>query len=68
MCNVPEENVTAQAAGSSLNRKSLMLSAEGWVPATHHDPDCWMKSLPQHDDRANCLPRAHLLQYAPSDP
>jgi transposase len=23
------------------------LSAEGWIPATRHDLDCWMKNLPQ---------------------
>jgi hypothetical protein len=23
------------------------LCAEGWIPATRHDLDCWMKNLPQ---------------------
>ena len=23
------------------------LFGEGWIPATRHDLDCWMKNLPQ---------------------
>jgi hypothetical protein len=27
--------------------------AEGWIPATRHDLDCWMKNLPQPWSAAN---------------
>jgi len=29
-----------------MKESSGKIYAEGWIPATRHDLDCWMKNLP----------------------
>ena len=40
-------DVHKQKISYCVKDSSGKLFAEGWIPATHHDLDCWMKNLPQ---------------------
>jgi hypothetical protein len=40
-------DVHKQKISYCVKDSSGKLHAEGWIPATRHDLDCWMKNLPQ---------------------
>src|SRR6516162_1964267 len=40
-------DVHKQKISYCVKDSSGKLFAEGWIPATHHDLDCWMAALPQ---------------------
>jgi len=39
--------VFTSKTGYCLKDSSGRVHSEGWIPATRHDLDCWMKNLPQ---------------------
>jgi len=40
-------DVHKQKISYCVKDNSGCIHSEGWIPATHHDLDCWMKNLPQ---------------------